>query len=115
MLHSIRLNYLRDVDDPYGPRVISLDSSQQSNPYVLAAGLADLDRWPQLALPSSPNLSEDEQERPLGYPTARLRHTQTIMGGRTGGLGIRVTGKRQSTSRRLSATPRQATTACEYR
>ncbi|KAF9521811.1 stress-activated map kinase interacting protein 1-domain-containing protein [Crepidotus variabilis] len=107
LIHSIRLNYLRDVDDPYGPRVISLDSSYQSNPYIIAAGLADSERWPQLTRPESPNLSEDDQERPLGFPGARLRHTQTIMGGRTGGLGLRVNAKRQSTSKRLSATPRQ--------
>lgn len=107
LIHSLRLSYLRDVDDPYGPRIIALDPSYQSNPYILAASLADIDRWPQLTLPSSPNLSEDEQERPLGLPGARLKHTQTIMGGRTGGLGIRVNGKRASTSKRMSGTPKQ--------
>lgn len=107
LIHGLRLAYLRDVEDPYGPRIISLDPSYQSNPYILAASLADVDRWPQLALPSSPNLSEDEQERPLGLPGARLKHTQTIMGGRSGGPGLRVNGKRVSTSKRLSTTPRQ--------
>ncbi|KAF8882155.1 stress-activated map kinase interacting protein 1-domain-containing protein [Gymnopilus junonius] len=108
LIHSLRLAYLRDVEDPYGPRIISLDPSYQSNPYILAASLADVDRCPQLVLPSSPNLSEDEQERPLGLPGARLKHTQTIMGGRSGGLGLRVNAKRLSTSKRMSATPRQA-------
>ncbi|KDR72482.1 hypothetical protein GALMADRAFT_252569 [Galerina marginata CBS 339.88] len=107
LIHSLRLSYLRDVEDPYGPRIISLDPAYQSNPYILAASLADVDRWPQLALPTSPNLSEDEQERPLGLPGARLKHTQTIMGGRSGGLGMRVHGKRASTSKRMSGTPRQ--------
>lgn len=90
------------MDDPYGPRIISLDSAYQQNPYILAAGLADADRWPGLTLPSSPNVSEDEQERPLGLPGSRLKHTQTIMGGRSGGLGLRVNGKRASTSKRAS-------------
>lgn len=95
------------MDDPYGPRIISLDPTYHSNPYILAAGLADVDRYPQLALPASPSLSEDEQERPLGFPGARLKHTQTIMGGRSGGLGLRVNAKRMSASKRLS-TLRQA-------
>ncbi len=107
LIHSLRLSYLRDVDDPYGPRIISLDPTYHSNPYILAAGLADAERCPQLTLPASPNLSEDEQERPLGFPGARLKHTQTIMGGRSGGLGLRVNAKRVSTSKRLS-TLRQA-------
>ena len=102
LIHSLRLSYLREVDDPYGPRIISLDPAYQQNPYILATGLADVDRWPGLALPSSPNVSEDEQERPLGLPGARLKHTQTIMGGRSGGLGLRVNGKRMSTSKRAS-------------
>ena len=60
-----------------------------------------------MSLPSSPHLSEDEQERPLGFPGARLKYTQTIMGGRSGGLGMRLNGKRASTSKRMSGTPRQ--------
>ncbi|PPQ68454.1 hypothetical protein CVT26_006041 [Gymnopilus dilepis] len=108
LIHSLRLAYLRDVEDPYGPRIISLDPSYQANPYILASGLADEERCPQLFLPSSPNLSEDEQERPLGLPGARLKHTQTIMpGGRSGGPGLRVHGKRASTSKRMSASLRQ--------
>jgi hypothetical protein len=90
------------VDDPYGPRIISLDPTYHSNPYILAAGLADAERCPQLTMPASPNLSEDEQERPLGFPGARLKHTQTIMGGRSGGLGLRVNAKRVSISKRMS-------------
>ena len=107
LVHSLRLAYLREVEDPYGARVISLDPSYQNNRYVLSASLADVDRWPQLAMPVSPDLSEDEQERPMGFPGSRLKHTQTIMGGRSGGLGLRVHGKRLSTSKRMSGTPRQ--------
>lgn len=106
LIHSLRLSYLRDVDDPYGSRIISFDPSYQNNPYIISASLADVDRCPQLALPASPNLSEDEQDRPLGFPGARLKHTHTIMGGRTGGLGLRVNAKVASTSKRMSQTPR---------
>lgn len=102
LIHSLRLSYLRDVDDPYGARIISLDSSYSSNPYVYTAGLADSERWPEIDFPSSPTISEDEGERPLGFPGARLKHTQTIMGRRSGGLGLRVNGKRASLSKRMS-------------
>lgn len=107
LIHSLRLAYLREVQDPYGSRLITLDPAYNSNPYIIAASLADVDRWPELAMPSSPQLSEDEGERPSGYPGARLKYTQTIMGGRTGGLGMRTHGKRASTSKRMSGTPRQ--------
>ncbi|KAF9459128.1 stress-activated map kinase interacting protein 1-domain-containing protein [Collybia nuda] len=107
LIHSLRLSYLRDAEDPYGARIITLDPSYRSNPYIIAASLADPERWPELAMPSSPQLSEDDGERPSGFPGARLKHTQTIMGGRTGGLGMRVHAKRASTSKRLSGTPRQ--------
>lgn len=107
LVHSLRLAYLREVEDPYGARVISLDPSYQNNLYILSASLADVDRWPQLAMPISPDLSEDEQERPMRYPVPPLKYTQTIMGGRSGALGLRVHGKRGSVSKRLSGTPRQ--------
>jgi hypothetical protein len=90
------------VDDQYGPRIISLDPSYHINPYIFAAGLADSEKWPELDVTASPNLSEDEQERPLGFPGARLKHTQTIMGGRSGLLGLRVSAKHTSSSKRLS-------------
>jgi len=106
LIHSLRLSYLREVEDPYGSRIISLDPSYLSNPYVHAAHLADEDRWPELATPSSPQLSEDEGDRPLGFPGAKLKYTQTIMGGRTGGLGLRTHGKRSSTSKRMSIASR---------
>ncbi|KAK1218325.1 Component of a membrane-bound complex containing the Tor2p kinase [Marasmius sp. AFHP31] len=53
-------------------------------------------------MPESPNISDEEGERPSGFPGARLKHTQTIMGGRTGGLGLRTSAKRQSMSKRMS-------------
>jgi target of rapamycin complex 2 subunit MAPKAP1 len=106
LIHSIRLNYLRNVDDPYGSRLITLSSSYTTNPYVLASGLADVGRWPELALPNSPAPSDDEDalsSRPgLSASTGRfgargLRHTQTIMGpNRTGALGMRVHARRTS-------------------
>jgi hypothetical protein len=91
------------VEDPYGPRLITLDPSYTSNPYVNATSLGDPDRWPELAITSSPQISEDEAERPLGYPGARLKYTQTITGNKAGGFGIRVNGKRVSTSKRMSS------------
>ncbi|KAJ7885095.1 stress-activated map kinase interacting protein 1-domain-containing protein [Mycena olivaceomarginata] len=108
LIHSLRLSYLRDVEDPYGARLITLAPAYNSNSYIIAASLNDIDRWPELAMPSSPQLSDDE--RPSGFPGARgLNYTKTIMGGRTGGLGLRVNGKRASTSKRMSmtGTPRQ--------
>ncbi|KAJ7255218.1 stress-activated map kinase interacting protein 1-domain-containing protein [Mycena rebaudengoi] len=108
LIHSLRLSYLRDVDDPYGARLITLAPAYNSNSYIIAASLNDIDRWPELAMPSSPQLSDDE--RPSGFPGSRgLKYTNTIMGGRTGGLGLRVNGKRESTSKRMSitGTPRQ--------
>ncbi|KAH0587039.1 hypothetical protein H2248_005860 [Termitomyces sp. 'cryptogamus'] len=57
-------------------------------------------------MPVSPQLSEDEAERPSGFPGARLKSSQTIMGNRSGALGMRVNGRRSSPSRRMSATPR---------
>jgi hypothetical protein len=102
LIHSIRLAYLKEVDDIYGPRVVAFDPSYSANPYITHASLADSERWPELSAPTSPQISEDEAERPAGFPAAKLRYTQTIMAGRSGGLGLRVTGKRASTSRRIS-------------
>jgi hypothetical protein len=112
LIHSLRLSYLRNVDDLYGPRLITMDPSYHSNPYILAGSLADVERWPELAMPSSPHISEDEGEnlgRPLGFPGATgLKHSQTIMGpNRSGAFGLRVSGKRASMSKRHSGTPRQ--------
>ncbi|KAF5364725.1 hypothetical protein D9757_012495 [Collybiopsis confluens] len=106
LIHSLRVSYLREVDDPYGPRIISLDpQSYTANPYIYTSGLADNDRWSELDFTSSPNISDDEanaDSRPLGFPTARLKHTQTIMGRKSGGMGLRVNGKRASVSKRMS-------------
>ncbi|KAI0777511.1 stress-activated map kinase interacting protein 1-domain-containing protein [Trametes elegans] len=105
LIHSLRLNYLRHIDDPYGPRLISLDPSYHSNPYIVASGLADVERWPELAIPSSPTPSDDEsapsnRRRHSGFPGANLRYTTTIMGpSRVGALGLRVNGKRGSMQR----------------
>ncbi|GBE87664.1 stress-activated map kinase interacting protein 1-domain-containing protein [Sparassis latifolia] len=104
LIHSLRLNYLRNVDDPYGPRIISLDPSYHSNQYIVTSGLADVERWPELAMPSSPTPSDDESgvaNRPNRHLGATgLKYTTTIMGpSRVGTMGLRVSGKRASSSR----------------
>ena len=106
-MHSLRLSYLRNVDDPYVPRIVSFDSSYRSNPYIVASGLASEERWPELIQSPSPPPSDDEagtSERPHrhgGYPGASgLKYTTTIMGpSRVGAAGLRVSGKRASVSR----------------
>ncbi|CAL1709275.1 unnamed protein product [Somion occarium] len=105
LIHSLRLNYLRNVDDTYGSRIISLEPSYQTNPYVITSGLADVQRWPELTAPSSPPISDDESGRSgahtSGYPGASgLKYTTTIMGPRrVGAMGLRVSGKRASISK----------------
>ncbi|EMD31951.1 hypothetical protein CERSUDRAFT_119281 [Gelatoporia subvermispora B] len=107
LIQSLRLNYLRNVDDPYGPRLISLDPSYHANPYTVASGLADVERWPELAMPISPAPSDDEggkgsrPTRGSAFPGATgLKYTTTIMGpSRAGAMGLRVSGKRGSISR----------------
>ncbi|KAK7031268.1 Component of a membrane-bound complex containing the Tor2p kinase [Paramarasmius palmivorus] len=105
---DLRLAYLRDVDDVYGPRIISFDPSYHSNPYIVSYGFSDPDKWTELEMPISPDVSDEEGERPSGFPGARLKSSATIMGRRTGGLGMRVSGKRVSTSKRMSGTPKQS-------
>ncbi|KAH9918959.1 stress-activated map kinase interacting protein 1-domain-containing protein [Fomitopsis serialis] len=107
LIHSLRLNYLRNVDDPYGPRLISLDPSYDANPYIYAAGLSDVEKWPELAVPSSPAPSDDEGDpsRPGGrkFGATGLKYTTTIMGpSRVGGMGLRVNGKRASAASKNS-------------
>ncbi|KAG1831079.1 stress-activated map kinase interacting protein 1-domain-containing protein [Suillus variegatus] len=113
LVHSLRLSYLRNVDDPYGARIISLSPSYASNPYILAASLADVHRWPELEYPSSPPISDDDSEAPdkpsSGFPGATgLKHHQTIMGNRSGAFGLRVSGRRASTSKRASLIAKRA-------
>lgn len=107
LIHSLRLNYLRNVDDPYGPRLISLDPSYDANPYIYASGLSDVEKWPELAMPSSPPPSDDEGDP--GRPGRRrfgatgLKYTTTIMGpSRVGAMGLRVNGKRASAAGKSS-------------
>jgi hypothetical protein len=89
--------------------MISLSSSYNTNPYIIAASLADVNKWPELAMSSSPQLSDDEGERPSGFPGATgLKHTQTIMGSKSGGMGLRVSGSRRASAlKRGSGVPRQ--------
>ncbi|KAG6874010.1 hypothetical protein C0995_007967 [Termitomyces sp. Mi166 len=107
LIHGLRLSYLRDIEDIYGPRLITLDPSYNANPFIIAASLADNERWPEINMPTSPQVSEDEAERPSGFPGVRLKHTQTIMGNRSGAFGMRIHGKRTSMSRRMSGTPKE--------
>ncbi|THH19606.1 hypothetical protein EW146_g1597 [Bondarzewia mesenterica] len=107
LVHSLRLNYLRNVDDPYGPRLISLSPSFSSNPYIIASSFADLDRWPEIAAPSSPPMSEEDADgtrmrRVSGFPGATgLKYTQTILGpSRTGFMGMRTGDRRSGALRR---------------
>jgi hypothetical protein len=58
LIHSLRLGYLRNVEDPYGSRLISFNPSFSTNPYINVASLADVNKWPELASPhESPTLS----------------------------------------------------------
>lgn len=58
-------------------------------------------------MPTSPHLSEDDGDRPSGFPgSTSLKHTQTIMGSKSGIMGLRVSGsRRSSTLHRASGTP----------
>ncbi|KIJ30522.1 hypothetical protein M422DRAFT_783966 [Sphaerobolus stellatus SS14] len=102
LIHQLRLTYLRHVEDPYGPRTLSLDPAYASNPNILASGLADQDVWPELVMPSTPGAidleaSKEASKRNSGFPGAGLKYSQTIVGqNRTGGMGMRVHAKRGS-------------------
>jgi target of rapamycin complex 2 subunit MAPKAP1 len=124
MIHQLRLTYLRTVDDPYASRLLSFNQRHLENPHVLAAGLADPERWPQLKMPSTPkpapiNIADSpilskavqpvitpKDELPPrwvgpggGTGGASLKYTTTIMGPtRTGALGMRTNGHRLTTS-----------------
>ncbi|PCH45029.1 SIN1-domain-containing protein [Wolfiporia cocos MD-104 SS10] len=106
LIHSLRLNYLRHVEDPFGSRLITLDPAYDSNPYIVASGLADANKWPELNEPSSPAPSDDEKG-PGGRFNARfpggaagLKYTTTIMGpSRVGAMGMSVSRKRTSVNR----------------
>ena len=119
LIHSLRLGYLRNIaEDPYGPRLISFNPSFSTNPYITAASLSDMAKWPELASPPSPPLSPDDSDgdgsgsasgtRPRsisGFPGAtKLKYTQTILGpSRTGAMGMGVGGRRRSDAKRLSS------------
>jgi hypothetical protein len=124
MIHQLRLTYLRSVDDPYASRLLSFNQRHLENPHVLAAGLADPERWPQLKMPLTPKpaqiniadspilskavqpITTSKDEPPPrwtgpggGTGGASLKYTTTIMGPtRTGALGMRTNGHRVTTS-----------------
>ncbi|WVQ69357.1 uncharacterized protein L199_007574 [Kwoniella botswanensis] len=108
ILQAVRLSSLRITDDPLTPRIISLDPSFALNPYINASGLSDIDRWPEIkraldSPPPEPSYLSSEN----GYPRRNLRdnsgggggglnYTQTIMGGKSGGAGMRVSGRNET-------------------
>nr|XP_018265372.1 uncharacterized protein I303_01738 [Kwoniella dejecticola CBS 10117]OBR87530.1 hypothetical protein I303_01738 [Kwoniella dejecticola CBS 10117] len=104
ILQAVRLSSLRITDDPLTPRIISLDPSFALNPYITASGLSDIDRWPEIkrAL-DSPPLEPSYLSPDNGMPkrggrerSGGLNYTQTIMGGKSGGAGMRVSGRTQT-------------------
>jgi target of rapamycin complex 2 subunit MAPKAP1 len=120
LIHNLRLGYLRNVvEDPYGPRLISFNPSFPTNPYITAASLADLTKWPELGMPPSPPISPSDSDgsgsgpggpaspgggggaaspRSIsGFPGATgLKYTSTILGpSRTGAIGMGVSGRRR--------------------
>ncbi|OCF45799.1 hypothetical protein I317_00287 [Kwoniella heveanensis CBS 569] len=121
ILQAVRLSALRTSDDPLTPRIISLDPSFALNPYINASGLSDIDRWPEIkrALDSPPPepsyLSSENGPPKFGTRNGRertgggLNYTQTIMGpGRTGGAGMRVSGRAAQPGERRSQVSRNA-------
>jgi hypothetical protein len=99
ILQAIRLSTLRASDDSLTPRIVSLDPSFALNPYINASGLSDVDRWPEIkrALDSPPLDPVDRPRRRVSDENRAggggLNYTQTIMGGRSGALGMRVSGR----------------------
>ena len=154
MLQSLRLAYLRRVDDPAGPRIITFkapetrdqteqEDDERSNGHYKASsslsamsglagfspptgwkrkrrrgqaqsratvdtgshvdlsGLNNPELWPELEIAHSPEISTpiaDFASRRVGGPGGKgLGYSTTIYGpGRTGALGMRVSGKRAS-------------------
>lgn len=84
--------------------MISFNPRYANNSRIQAAGMADGDRWPELRMPQSPDVSDDESAAGpsrggrvrTGFPGATaLKHTQTIMGpSRMGAAGLRVSARR---------------------
>lgn len=119
LIHTLRLTYLRHSEDPYGARVISLDPNHSSNLHIRAAGLADVDKWPELTMPTSPQVETNElppqasrmesgtisTEQGVWPGATGLKYTQTIMGSRSGGAGMRVSGRRTSKGSPLVLAP----------
>ncbi|KAK4052741.1 Component of a membrane-bound complex containing the Tor2p kinase [Microbotryomycetes sp. JL201] len=129
LLHALRLNYVRSVlpnhapagnapgTGPYNLISFDADSSTVTSPYVVAAGLADTGRWPELnSGRSSPPLAPmygrsdsslnpaDHRRRSAGQASSTttagdgpagpgLDYTQTIGKG-PASIGMRVTGRR---------------------
>jgi hypothetical protein len=91
LIHNLRLTYLRHVEDPFGSRIISVNPNYTSNAYIVASGLADNERWPELNSSLDPSLEEDElsswsqqansrdTHSAAGFPAANgLKYARTI-------------------------------------
>jgi target of rapamycin complex 2 subunit MAPKAP1 len=88
LIHNLRLTYLRHVEDPFGGRIICVNPNYASNAYIVASGLADTEKWPELNISQSSAYEEDEFSGPhsvltrhsaAGYPaTSSLKYTRTI-------------------------------------
>ncbi|ORX33957.1 stress-activated map kinase interacting protein 1-domain-containing protein [Kockovaella imperatae] len=96
ILQTIRLSVLRSCDDASTSRIISLDPSFALNPYINASGHSEVDEWPEIqrALDSPPLERDDDRPRRRRNSLNGLNYTQTIMGGKSGGAGMRVSGRR---------------------
>ena len=111
--------------------MISFNPRYYHNPRIQASGLADSERWPELRMPQSPDVSDDESAAGpsggrrvrTGFPGATgLKYTQTIMGpSRMGAAGLRVSGRRIAPEKEIarrsisstSATPRRTRAGSE--
>lgn len=139
VLHAIRLSALRTTDDTVTPRIVTLDNGIATNPYVAAMGLGDIDRWPEIkrALDSPapdpsplagavdsddglPDLSSRNRSGAGGLGggggATGLRYTQTIMpAGRTGGAGMRVSGRESIRGRHRPSAQRSQSSSTDVR
>ena len=98
---------------PTVSRLGTLSPRYQKNEHVELLRMADPERWPELRLPQSSQVSDDESGAPSSkrahprYPgVKRLKYTKTIMGpSRVETLGMRVSGRRAMTG--INKTPVQ--------
>jgi target of rapamycin complex 2 subunit MAPKAP1 len=103
------LTYLRHVEDPFGGRIISVNPNYASNPYIVASGLADAEKWPELNISQSPAYEEDEpsgshpdanRHSAAGFPGASgLQYSRTIRPNTQDALALRNRRNRERSQR----------------